>query len=127
MKNIVNEIELKLERKLFSDKIEFVKQHNKNEYEFVKIIQHFFDQENKTKIFFAKDGESKYEKCLEFTKFVLAICPELTNIIIVSDNLFTFYDKYAWEKALKGSSFALSIIPIGQKISLINKKIQKVF
>lgn len=122
VKNIINEIELKLERKLFSDEIEFVKQHNKNEYEFVKIIQHFFDQENKTEIFFAKDGESKYEKCLEFTKFVLAIFPELKNIIIVSHNLFTFYDKYTWEKALKGSSFALSIIPIGQNIPLIDKK-----
>ena len=122
VKNIVNEIELKLGRKLLPDEIEFVSTHNKNEYEFAKIIQYFFDQENKTEIFLAKEDHSKYEKCLDFVKFAVSNFPELKNIIIVSHNIFTFYDKYIWQKVIGSSPFTLSVIPLGHTIPLIDKK-----
>lgn len=122
VKNISGEISLKLGRALRNDELEFIENHNDNEYEFVKVIQYFFDTENKTEIFFAKKESSKYEKCLDFTKFVVSLFPDLKNIIVVSHNIFTFYDRYIWQKTINTSSFSLSIIPMGYNLPLIDKK-----
>lgn len=122
VKNIIETIESKLKRNLTSDEIEFIHTHNNNEYDFVKIIQEFFDDEVISNIFFVSPEEDKYAKCRSFVRYLKSLDSEVSQICIVSHNIFAFYDQYIWQKALKNEPTSIIPLVIGFDLPLNDPK-----
>lgn len=116
--HIVSTVETELGRKLHPSEIEFIEMNNENEYQLAKVIQYFFDTEKNTHIYFTND-HSDYEK---FVLYVKSYYSNIKDIVIMSNNIFAYYDQYVWRRAIKNSNININCVAAGYDALLTDSK-----